>query len=104
MSSIPPQVDIHFIYVEAFENPQCIDMMEHAIDKGHRVLCNTTLVGLTPEIITRLERYKILKILGIHLPSATYYENIGRTSKKQKSETNKDITDDYLHILDCMID
>ena len=105
LSSIPPQVDIHFTgYAEAFENPQCIDMMEHAIDKGHRVLCNTTLVGLTPEIIKRLEKIQNFKDFSVHLPSATYYENIGRTSKKQKSETGKDITDDYLHILDCMID
>jgi len=105
LSSIPPQVDIHFTgYAEAFENPKCIDMMEHAKDKGHRVLCNTTLVGLTPEIIKRLEKIQGFKDFGIHLPSATYYENIGRTSKKQKSETGKDITDDYLLILDCMID
>ena len=40
-------------------------MMEHAIDKGHRVLCNTTLVGLTPEIITRLEKIQNFKDFGI---------------------------------------
>lgn len=104
LSTIPDQVDIHFTgYTEAFENPECIDMMEHAYEKGHRILCNTTLVGLTPEIIKRLEKLHF-KEFHIHLPSATYYENIGKTSKKVKTETGKDITDEYLHILDCMID
>ena len=33
-------------------------MMEHVFEKGHRILCNTTLVGLTSEIIKRLENIK----------------------------------------------
>jgi len=104
LSTIPNQVDIHFTgYTEAFENPQCIDMIEHVSKKGHRILCNTTLVGLTPEIIKRLENIRF-KEFNIHLPSATYYENIGRTSKKQKSKTGKDITDEYLDILDHIIE
>ena len=41
-------------------------MMEHAIDKGHRVLCNTTLVGLTPEIITRLEKIQNFKDFSVY--------------------------------------
>ena len=89
LSTIPTQVDVHFTgYTEAFENPQCIDMMEHVFEKGHRILCNTTLVGLTSEIIKRLENIRF-KEFNIHLPSATYYENIGRTSKKQKSKTSR---------------
>ena len=103
LSTVPEEVDIHFTgYVEAFENPNAIDMMEHAFQKGHRILCNTTLVGLTPEIIKRVEQL-YFKEFHIHLPSATYFETIGRTSRKEKNKTGKEITDEYLNIIDCII-
>ena len=62
LSSIPSQVDIHFTgYTEAFENPDCTDMIFHAHEKGHKVLINSTLVGMTKNDIDRLETIKSFK-------------------------------------------
>ena len=100
LSTIPSQVDIHFAgYTEAFENPECIDMVEHAVNKGHHTGVNTTLVGVKKSDLDRLSKLRF-KHFHIHLPSANYFETIGRTSAKERSETGKEITDEYLDMID----
>ena len=105
LSTIPPQVDIHFTgYTEAFEIPNCTDMIFHAHEKGHEVLINTTLVGMTKNDIDRLESITSFKEFNVHLTSATYFENIGKNSASEKIKTGKEISKDYLDVLDYIID
>jgi len=100
LSTIPPEVDIHFSgYTEAFENPEAIDMVEYAVHKGHQTGVNTTLVGVKKSDLDRLSRLNF-KHFHIHLPSANYFETIGRNSAKVRRETGKEISDDYLNIID----
>ena len=106
VETIPTSVDIHFAgYTEPFENPHAIDMVEHVIGKGHRVMVNTTLVGVTKDIWRRLNTVnkKLLKDVHIHLPSASYDENIGIkkpvTKITHRGVTTKQLSDDYREML-----
>jgi len=77
ISTVPSDVALHFTgYVEPFENPECHKFILHAHNKGHRVMVNTTLVGLD---IDRYDEIKHLpfKQFNIHCPSSTFKENIG---------------------------
>ena len=103
LSTIPSSVDIHFTgYQEAFENPNALDMMKHAYNKGHRILLNTTLVGMKKEHVAELEKFKF-KEINIHMPSALYKENIGKNSKADYIRTGKEISDEYLDLMELMI-
>ena len=114
LSTIDPSVDIHFSgYVEAFENPQAIDMVEYAVEKGHSVGINTTLMFLSNEIIDRLANIgKRFKHFSVHTPSATYFETIGiigktsflRDDPRDKAKKDKKISEKYLDLLGYMID
>ena len=105
LSTVSDEVDIHFTgYTEAFENPNCTDMIFHAYSKGHKVLINTTLVGMTKNDIDRLEKISSFKEFNVHLTSATYFENIGKNSASVKSKTGKEISDEYLEMIDYIID
>ena len=104
LSTIPDQVDIHFTgYTEAFGNPNCTDMILYAHERGHKILINSTLVGMTKSDIDRLELIPLFKEFNVHLPSATYFENIGKNSVSAKSKTGKDISEKYLELLDYII-
>ena len=103
LSTVPPEVDIHFAgYTEAFENPECIDMVEHSVKKGHRTGVNTTLVGVKKSDLDRLSKLTF-KHFHVHLPSANYFENIGRNSAKIQQETGKIISNDYLEMIDYVL-
>ena len=113
LSTIDSNVDIHFSgYVEAFENPDAIEMVEHAVQKGHIVGINTTLMFVTKEIIDRLVKIGKFKHFCVHTPSATYFETIGRINKtsflrndpRDKDKQGKEISAKYLDLLDYMID
>lgn len=46
LDKIPLDVDIHFSgFCEPFMNPNCIDMIQLAFNRGHRVIVYTTLIG-----------------------------------------------------------
>ena len=77
ISTIPSSVQLNFTgYVEPLLAKDAPDMMLHADEKGHRVMLNTTLMGLTPEIWDRFKNLRFVNV-HIHLPSATYHEMIG---------------------------
>tara|TARA_R110002012_G_scaffold201465_2_gene370387 strand:+ start:5954 stop:6964 length:1011 start_codon:yes stop_codon:yes gene_type:complete len=113
LSTIDSSVDIHFSgYVEAFENPNAIDMVEHAVQKGHKVGINTTLMFTSKEIIDRLVKISNFKHFHVHTPSATYFETIGRIGKTSflrdvpadAEKAGKEISEKYFELLDYMID
>lgn len=111
--TIDTAVDIHFSgYAEAFENPDAIEMVEHAVNKGHNVGINTTLMFMTKEVIDRLVKIGRFKHFHVHTPSATYFETIGRIGKtpflkdvpEDQGKTKKEISEKYFDLLDYMID
>ena len=113
LSTVDKSVDIHFSgYVEAFENPDAIEMVEHAYEKGHKVGINTTLMFTSKEIIDRLVKIGRFKHFHVHTPSATYFETIGRIGKttflrndpRDENKKGKEISEKYFDLLDYMID
>ena len=67
VSEVPKKVAIHFSgFAEPFLNPQCLDMIEHAHSKGHKIVLFSTLVGLKKENVQRLKLCNPEVIL--HLP------------------------------------
>ena len=80
ISTMPTDIGLNFTgYVEPYLNPECTDMIIHAFDKGHELLLNTTLVGMTIENWNRLIKHGVVFQHGVHvhLPSASYFEMIG---------------------------
>jgi len=68
LASVPTDVDIHFSgYSEPFLNPNCIDMIRFAYEKGHRISVYTTVEGLKAEHIPELEQMAFKKF-NVHLP------------------------------------
>ncbi len=77
---MPTDIGLNFTgYVEPFLNPECTDMLIHAFDKGHELLLNTTLMGMSIEDWDRLIKHGVVFQHGVHvhLPSASYFEMIG---------------------------
>ena len=77
IESVPENIDLHFTgYSEPFDNPIAEELILHAHEKGHKVLVNTTLVGLTKEKFDKIKHIEF-KMFNIHCPSETFKENIG---------------------------
>ena len=77
LSTIPNTVDIHFTgYVEVFLAKEAPEMIHHAHKKGHKIMLNTTLEGLTESVWDSLSDIPF-KDVHIHLPSGTFQEAIG---------------------------
>ncbi|MDG6221831.1 MAG: SPASM domain-containing protein [Candidatus Bathyarchaeota archaeon] len=89
LSKVPRKVAIHFSgFSEPFLNPQCLDMIEHASLKGHKIVLFSTLVGLKSENVERIRRCNPEVIL--HLP-----DNMGNT--------NIPVTENYKKTLDTVL-
>lgn len=68
LSHVPTDVRIDFSgFSEPFLNPQTVDMVELAQDRGHDVSLITTLVGLKPSDVDRLAKVNTLGFV-LHLP------------------------------------
>jgi len=78
LHSVPKDVCIDFSgFSEPFLNKEVIDMIEYAT-KAHEVRLFTTLTGLTPEGILRLEKYRF-KLVCLHLPDNQHVAKIPLT-------------------------
>ena len=111
ISTMPTEIGLNFTgYVEPFLNPECTDMLIHAFDKGHELLLNTTLVGMTIEDWDRLRSHGVVFQHGVHvhLPSASYFEMIG-AKVPQKCYTGDDgkqyleLDDNYYEMLNHVV-
>lgn len=100
ISSIPSSIELHFTgMVEPFKNPECVDMILYADKKGHEIMVNTTLEGFTEELYNSINHIKF-KSFNIHLPSATYKENIGVKKSPEYIESGqKKIRKEWLNLL-----
>jgi len=89
ISKVPKNVAIHFSgFAEPFLNPQCLNMIECAYSKGHKIVLFSTLVGLKPENIERLRQCSPEVIL--HLP-----DNLGNAKIP--------VTENYKNTLDLVL-
>lgn len=103
ISTIPTDIGFNFTgYVEPFLNPECADMIIHAFKKGHELLLNTTLMGMSIEDWDKMHDAGVFFRHGvhIHLASATYFEMIGvKTPQKYFTHTDGkqylELDDDY---------
>lgn len=67
LSKIPINVDIAFSGVsEPFLNPDCIEMMEYANERGYSIRLNTTMRDLKIKDIPKLEDLPFLRVV-VHL-------------------------------------
>ena len=108
ISTIPTDVDIHFTgYVEPLLAKDAPEMIEHAYAKGHRVMLNTTLMGMTPELWDRFSKNIVFKDVHIHLPSGSYEEMIGVKKPTEWFELDgkkyKRISDEYFEMVRHML-
>jgi len=84
VSKVPKKVAIHFSgFAESFLNPQCLDMIEYAHSKGHKIVLFSTLVGLKPENLKRLKGCDPEVIL--HLPDKLGNAKIPVTENYKKT-------------------
>ena len=68
ISTMPTDIGLNFTgYVEPFLNPECTDMIIHAFKKGHEMLLNTTLMGMTIEDWDRLRNEGVFFHHGVHV-------------------------------------
>lgn len=107
ISTIPTDVAIHFTgYVEPLLAKEAPEMIEHAYEKGHGVMLNTTLMGLTPELWDRL-KVIVFNDVHIHLPSGSYEEMIGVHKPTEWFDFNgkkyKRISHDYFVMVEHML-
>jgi radical SAM protein with 4Fe4S-binding SPASM domain len=67
LDTVPKDVNIHFSgFAEPFQNPQCIEMLDYAYQRGHKIVVFTTLSHSPIETLKKLIDKKI--DLNIHLP------------------------------------
>ena len=96
LSTVPPHVRIDFSgMAEPFANPETIDMIEHAFERGFLVVVYSTLYGLTDidRLIKLIETYRNkFQVFGLHLP-----DDNGNMRGWKNSET-------YISVLQKLID
>lgn len=70
LSSVPLDVEIVFAgMAEPWLNPNCTDMVLNAFDKGYKVGIYTTLAGMAPSDLSKIQRLKF-EFFTLHLPDA----------------------------------
>ena len=76
LDKLPARVDIHFTGMcEPWINPQCSQMVLHALTKGHAVGVSTTLQGMGLKDLELLKPHAY-KFFSIHLPTEKGTESI----------------------------
>ncbi|WFU40253.1 radical SAM protein [Bradyrhizobium sp. CB82] len=73
LARVPKAVDISFSgYSEAWLNPACTEMVEHAYEAGHSIRISTTLVGMKERNLRRLQALKFRLFLVHVFDDGTY--------------------------------
>jgi len=74
INKIPANTRIDFSgMAEAWVNPECTDMLEYALEKGHNVAIYTTLYNWTVDTARRVEKLlhqyrRQVEVLSVHFP------------------------------------
>ena len=67
ISTIPKDIGLNFTgYVEPFLNPDCTDMIIHSFKKGHELLLNTTLMGMTIDDWDRMKSEGVFIVVNAY--------------------------------------
>lgn len=91
IDKLPQEVLIQFAgFTEPFFNADCLDMIAYANEKRHKIKLFTTLLGLTMQGLSLLEKIQFEEFV-LHVPDKEGYSHIP-------------ITDDYLRMLDRLRD
>lgn len=73
LARVPKAVDISFSgYSEAWLNPACTEMVEHAYEAGHGIRISTTLVGMKERNLRRLQAMEFRVFLVHVFDDGTY--------------------------------
>ncbi len=100
LSHVPTDVRIDFSgFSEPFLNPQTVDMIELAHDRGYDVSVISTLVGLKPSDVDRLARVDTAGFV-LHLPDPFGIANIPMTDEYKEVLS---LTLMKIHIFDISI-
>jgi len=108
--SVPTSVQLNFTgYVEPFLNPHSLSIIQYAFQRGHSLMVNTTLEGLTSEIVSELRHINFDRGFNIHLPSGSFEEQIGAAYPREpfdpsQSPTALTLSSTYLDLLQSLID
>lgn len=104
IESVPTDIDLHFTgYSEPFDNPIAEELILYGYEKGHKILVNTTLVGLTKEKFDRIKHIPF-KMFNIHCPSATFKENIGVATPVEYLPTGqRKLSHDWMELLTYIV-
>jgi radical SAM protein with 4Fe4S-binding SPASM domain len=101
IKTVPTNILIGFGgFSEPFSNPECVDMIIYAYQKGHKIYMSTTAVGMTMEDINRLKMVKFERIV-LHLPDAEGNTKIPTSDEHLKLVTYLKETIPTSHFL-CM--
>ena len=85
INKIPIDVEIRFGgFSEPWLNNRCTDMLLYAYNKGHNISVFTTLVGIDPQDIEKLEKVNFA-YFSVHLPSENNFENIDLNDRYLKT-------------------
>ena len=100
LSHVPTDVRIDFSgFSEPFFNPQAVDMIELAHDRGHEVSVISTLVGLKPSDVDRLAKVDTAGFV-VHLPDPFGNAHIPMTDEYKEVLS---LTLTKIHIFDVSI-
>lgn len=104
IDTVPTSMDLHFTgYVEPLFAKDTPEMINYAYKKGHKVMLNTTLMGLTKKMWKDFGKNVKFKSIHLHLPSGSYDEMIGVSNNKEKYIHNgkeyKKISPEYIEMV-----
>lgn len=91
INKLPLNTLIEFAgFTEPFFNPQCIDMIKYAYDKGFKLSMFTTLRGVTKDILNQMIKIPFEEFV-LHVPDIEGYSNIP-------------VDGEYFEILETLVD
>ncbi|MBO6179236.1 MAG: SPASM domain-containing protein [Selenomonadaceae bacterium] len=81
LDHLPQDVVLDFAgFAEPFLNPQIVDMMEYAVERGHNLRLYTTLIGASGKDLERVLKIPFLSVV-LHLPDKKKCANIPITGE-----------------------
>lgn len=90
VDKMPQNTLIEFAgFTEPFLNPECLEMILYASERGHKVNLFTTLQGMTKAIFERIRNVSFEEFV-LHIPD-------------KENNSNIPITEEYLELLDVVI-
>jgi hypothetical protein len=98
LENVPKDVRIDFSgFVENFANPECLEMIEYANEKGYKIAIYTTLFNFNNDIIKRLEKIDF-DIFCIHIKKTTDKKILSKIKKSKIKASYLSVGKDTMEI------